>query len=180
MEEPTDEDLMKAYARGDLQAFERLYGRHRAPLYRYILRLANDPATASDLFQGTWEKILRARRRYRSGVPFKAWMYRIAHNHVMDHFRRSRLAHHQAPEGWPESWPGEDPGPEQRLEETRREDEFSAAVQSLSAEQREAVLLRLEAGLDTRTIAAVTGVNAETAKSRLRYAVAHLRKRLGE
>jgi RNA polymerase sigma factor (sigma-70 family) len=180
MEEPTDEELMNAYAEGDLRAFERLYARHRAPLYRYVMRLAKDPATANDLFQGTWEKIIRARRGYRSDAPFKAWMYRIAHNHVMDHFRRSRPGEHQPLHDWPDTWPGDDPGPEQRLEETRREADLSAAVQSLSAEQREAVLLRLEAGLDTRTIADVTGVNPETAKSRLRYAVAHLRNMLDQ
>jgi len=73
-----------------MEAFEVLYERHRGPLYRYILRLVGNPATANDLYQGSWEKIIKARGRYKDSAPFKAWMYRIAHNHVMDHFRREQ------------------------------------------------------------------------------------------
>ena len=87
-----DEQLMKSYAGGSMEAFEHLYERHRGPLYRYILRLTGDPATANDLYQGSWEKIIKARGRYKASAPFKAWMYRIAHNHVMDHFRRRHPA----------------------------------------------------------------------------------------
>ena len=81
---------MAEWAAGGLQAFETLYDRYRTPLYRYILRLCGDEATANDLYQGCWEKIIRARRRYRPRAPYRAWMYRVAHNHVMDHFRRAR------------------------------------------------------------------------------------------
>jgi RNA polymerase sigma-70 factor (ECF subfamily) len=176
MREPSDEDLMRAYARGDVQAFERLYARHRGPLYRYVLRLAGDAATANDLFQGSWEKIIRARRQYRPSSPFKAWMYRIAHNHAMDCFRRSRPASGTAPE----DCPTDAPGPEQRFLDENRQADLFTAVQDLPPEQREALLLKLEAGLDTRTIAEVTGVKPETAKSRLRYAVSRLQRSLGE
>ncbi len=55
MRERSDEQLMKSYASGSMEAFDHLYERHRGPLYRYILRLAGDPATANDLYQGSWE-----------------------------------------------------------------------------------------------------------------------------
>jgi RNA polymerase sigma-70 factor (ECF subfamily) len=176
MRERSDEALMKAYADGDMSAFEHLYNRHRGPLYRYILRQVGDAATANDLYQGSWEKIIKARGNYKASAPFRAWMYRIAHNHVMDHFRRSRPV--------VEMPPGEieagSPGPEEQLLDEHRESGLREAVKDLPAEQKDALLLKLEAGLDLQTIADVTGVNRETAKSRLRYAVGKLRKTLGE
>jgi RNA polymerase sigma-70 factor (ECF subfamily) len=176
MRERGDEALMKAYADGDMEAFEHLYQRHRGPLYRYILRLVQDAATANDLYQGSWEKIIKARAGYKASVPFRAWMYRIAHNHVMDHFRRSR----PVSELPPDELEADLPGPGQRLLDEQRMSGLHAAVSDLPAEQKDVLLLKLEAGLDLQTIADVTGVNRETAKSRLRYAVGKLRKTLGE
>ena len=176
MRERSDEALMKAYADGNMSAFEHLYNRHRGPLYRYILRQVGDAATANDLYQGSWEKIIKARGNYQASAPFRAWMYRIAHNHVMDHFRRSRPML-EMPPGEIEA---DSPGPEEQLFDEHRESGLREAVKNLPAEQKDALVLKLEAGLDLQTIADVTGVNRETAKSRLRYAVGKLRKTLGE
>jgi len=65
MRERSDETLMMAYADGNMEAFELLYSRHRGPLYRYILRQVSDAATANDLFQGSWEKIIKASGSYK-------------------------------------------------------------------------------------------------------------------
>jgi RNA polymerase sigma-70 factor (ECF subfamily) len=176
MRERSDEALMKAYGGGDMAAFKHLYERHRGPLYRYILRLAGDAATANDLYQGSWEKIIKARGSYRASTPFKAWMYRIAHNHVVDHFRKFR----PQVQINPENVESENSGPEEQLSHEHRSRRLAAAVASLPAEQKDAILLKLEAGLDLQSIADVTGVNPETAKSRLRYAVGKLKKSLTE
>ena len=155
-----------------MEAFDHLYERHRGPLYRYILRLAGDPATANDLYQGSWEKIIKSRGRYKASAPFKAWMYRIAHNHVMDHFRRRR------PEGDadPDEVSSKQPRPDEQMARQNRRDELLAAINSLPADQKDALILKMETGLDLQTIAEVTGVNPETAKSRLRYAVKKLKQ----
>lgn len=171
MREWSDEALMKEWAAGSMQAFELLYARYRGPLYRYILRQVGDDATANDLYQGSWEKIIRARKTYRPQAPFRAWMYRIAHNHVVDHFRRTRP---QA-ELEPERMESGDDGPEELLSQEVRQEKLREALDSLPDKQRDAILLKLDAGLDLQTIADVTGVNRETAKSRLRYAVARLK-----
>ena len=172
MRDRTDEQLMKTYAGGSMEAFEVLYERHRGSLYRYILRLVSNPVSANDLYQGCWEKIIKARRRYNDSVPFKAWMYRIAYNHVIDHFRRERptadthveeIFDHQA-------------GPEEQFSTEDRKQRLVMAINDLPAEQKDTLLLKLEAGLDLQTIAEVTGVNQETAKSRLRYAVKKLKQ----
>lgn len=176
MRERTDEALMRAYAKGSLEAFDLLYSRHRGPLYRYVLRQVEDAATANDLYQGCWEKIIRARKRYRPSAPFRAWMFRIAHNHVMDYFRKTK----------PESEIAADdlehpsPGPEKVYLDRDRTAELMEAVSRLPAEQREVLLLKLEGGFDIPAIAGITGVKPETAKSRLRYGVGKLKSELGE
>ncbi len=157
-----------------MEAFEHLYERHRGPLYRYILRLSGDPATANDLYQGSWEKIIKARGRYKASAPFKAWMYRIAHNHAMDHFRRRHPAGDTAPDEVSSNQAQPD---EQMATETRR-DELLSAINTLPPEQKDTLILKIETGLDLQTIAEVTGVNPETAKSRLRYAVKKLKQML--
>ena len=169
-----DEALMQAYAKGDLAAFERLYARYRGPLYRYLLRHVGDAATANDLYQGSWEKIIRARQSYTASAPFRAWIYRIAHNHLADHFRRARPTQELSPE----TERSDHPGPEQALAAEQQAKDLAAAVSDLPVEQRDALLLKIEAGLDLAAIARVTGVNQETAKSRLRYAVAKLKQSL--
>jgi RNA polymerase sigma-70 factor (ECF subfamily) len=176
MRERRDEQLMVDWAAGRAMAFEALYARYRGPLYRYILRLCGDAATANDLYQGSWEKIIRARRSYRASTPFRAWMYRIAHNHVMDHFRRCR----PESELHPEAMESGETGPDESLGREHRETRLRQAVDALPAKQKDAILLKLDAGLDLQTIADVLGVNRETAKSRLRYAVARLKKALKE
>ena len=158
-----------------MEAFEVLYERHRGPLYRYILRLVANPATANDLYQGSWEKIIKARGRYTDSAPFRAWMYRIAHNHVMDYFRREQaIAETQA-----EDMADDQPGPDERIAAEYRKKNLVAAIENLPAEQKDTLMLKLEAGLDLQTIADVTGVNRETAKSRLRYAVNKLKQVMG-
>jgi RNA polymerase sigma factor (sigma-70 family) len=176
MRESSDETLMQAYANGDMAAFEQLYIRHRGPLYRYVLRQVGDAATANDLYQGSWEKLIKARSAYRPTAPFKAWLYRIAHNHVMDHFRRARPAADVSAD----TLAADNPGPEEQLLVESRQAGLATAIDGLPKEQKEALLLRLEAGLDLQTIADVTGVSRETAKSRLRYAVGRLKLALGD
>jgi RNA polymerase sigma-70 factor (ECF subfamily) len=176
MRDRSDEQLMKSYAGGNMEAFEMLYERHRAPLYRYLLRLANEPATANDLYQGTWEKVIRARRSWKPSAPFRAWLYRIAHNHAMDHFRRTRPVTDQVSEDL--ASPQEEPA--EKLANDTMQQDLERAIGGLPPEQRDTLLLRLESGLDVRTIAEITGVNPETAKSRLRYAVKHLKHLLGD
>jgi len=176
MQDRSDEQLMQSYAGGDIAAFEQLYQRHRAALYRYVLRQAGDAATANDLYQGTWEKIIKARKRYKPSAPFRAWMYRIAHNHVMDHFRRQRPGSDTSPD----SFESPDPGPEEHLLSESRGSGLATAIAQLPLDQKDVLVLKLESGLDLQTIAEVTGVNRETAKSRLRYAVSKLKSTLRE
>jgi RNA polymerase sigma-70 factor (ECF subfamily) len=176
MRELTDEKLMQRYAKGDTRAFDELYARHRGTLYRYFNRQLNDAATVNDLYQGTWEKIIKSRDKYRSSSPFNAWMYRIAHNHLVDHYRRTRPAESMEPE----SISDKRPGPAQGVIAEEQNEQLKAGITALPEEQRSTLLLKLETGLKMEEIASVTGVSRETVKSRLRYAVNKLKRSLVE
>ncbi len=169
-----DAALMLRYRDGDVAAFELLYRRHNDSLYRYLLRLSMNRDTAEDLFQEAWGKIIKARASYRPTARFSTYLFRVAHNCFIDHVRRNRRL--ADPGGvLPET--GTDPReePEQLTEKMLARRRMEAALDSLPDEQRDAFLLREEGGLSIDDIALVSGVSRETAKSRLRYAVAKLR-----
>lgn len=167
---------MLRYRDGHAASFDELYGRHRGPLYRYFARQTTR-ASVDDLFQETWLRVIRAKDDYRADASFRAYLYRIAHNVLVDHYRRA--GHVARPEARDELDPV-DPaiGPEGRYERAALRAAFVAALEQLPAEQREAFLLHEEAGLTLEQIAAVVGAGRETVKSRLRYAVARLREAL--
>src|SRR5919106_1935963 len=91
MEAP-DEELMLAYGEGDAGAFETLYRRHRGALYRFVLRAIKDRAAAEELFQEAWIRVIEARDRYAPTARFTTWLYTIAHNLLVDHWRRKNLS----------------------------------------------------------------------------------------
>jgi RNA polymerase sigma-70 factor (ECF subfamily) len=179
----TDEALMLRYRDGDASAFQILYQRHKGPLYRYLLRQGGDPALAEELFQDVWLKLIGARENYRVAARFTTFLYRLAHNRLIDHYRshaRARLISFEDGDPPLAAIPG-DPRdqPEQRTDREHRAKRLLAVLAELPEAQREAFLLREEAGLSLEAMAEVTGVARETVKSRLRYAVAKLRAALG-
>ena len=176
MQGMTDEKLMQRYAKGDAKAFDQLYARHRAPLYRYFIRQVSNPATANDLYQGAWEKIIKAREKYRPAAPFKMWMYRIAHNHLVDHYRRTRPEDSVEPDTLSDT----QADPSQGVIDGEQSELLRTGISALPMEQRNTLLLQLETGLKIEEIARVTGVGRETVKSRLRYAVNYLKRSLVE
>jgi len=174
MREMSDEQLMQRYAKGDAQAFDHLYERHRGALYRYFIRQVSDTATANDLYQGVWEKIIKARKKYRSSAPFVMWMFRIANNHLVDHYRRLRPAGAVDTDLLADSRSD----PIQGAIDGEQNQQFQAGINALPLEQRNTLLLKLETGLKMEEIAELTGVSRETVKSRLRYAVNKLKRGL--
>ena len=168
--------LMLAYAAGDASAFEKLYAHYRAPMFRFFTRQCQDRAIAEELYQELWMKVIRARESYEHSARFSTWLYRIAHNLVMDHFRRD---HGQAAEEEPEELPGTaDDEPEAQAISSESLARFQARLDALPDEQRVVFLLKEEGGLSLEEIAQTTGASFEAVKSRLRYAVRKLRESL--
>jgi RNA polymerase sigma-70 factor (ECF subfamily) len=182
MESDDDAELMQRYAKGDMRSFELLYSRHRVALYRYLARHARDPEVANDLFQEVWSKVIANRARYEPRAKFRTFLFRIAHNCFVDHYRRSSLRPKQdSPEG--QDWEEILPAPEHHSPHALAENEelfqrYQTALNALPPEQREVFLLYEESGLSLDEIGAITGVGMETAKSRLRYALSKLRAAL--
>lgn len=174
-----DAQLMLAYARGEMRAFETLYSRHRAALYRYLVRQCRDGEVANDLFQEVWSRVVVNRARYEPRAKFRTFLFTLAHNCFIDHCRRVRAR----PTGpvvedadAADLLPADESSlPERALERSEDARRYRAALASLPAEQRDVYLLHEESELSLEEIARVTGVGAETAKSRLRYAVNKLK-----
>jgi len=179
---PADEELMLRYGGGDAGAFETLYRRHRGPLYRFLLhQVKNDAATAEELFQDVWMRVIDFRGRYEARAKFSSWVYAIAHNRLMDFHRASGKAKFLDEEESAdaiEMLPAGDPPAEIRLERKRAAERLLDALGRLPEAQREAFLLQQEGDLSVEEIAQATGVGRETAKTRLRYALAKLRASL--
>lgn len=170
---------MLRYRDGDTAAFEVLYRRHNDGLYRYLLRLSLNRATAEDLYQEVWSRVIKARQRYRPTAKFTTYIYRIAHNCFIDYVRRNkRYAPDIAID--PEETVDTADSPEQRADRAIVREQLFRALADLPEAQRDVFLLFEEAGLSLDEIAATTGVNRETAKSRLRYANNKLRAALSD
>jgi RNA polymerase sigma-70 factor (ECF subfamily) len=178
----TDEELMLAYAQGDVRAFDTLYARQRGMLYRFILRSVSDRATVDELYQETWSRLIASRTRYRVEAKFSTWLLQIAHNLIVDSFRRARpqAGAEETETVMRELDVPEADRPEQVLGEFEQRRRLQVVLEGLPSEQREAFLLRVESGLGLEEIAAVTGVGHETVKSRLRYAFAKIREKFSE
>jgi len=211
----SDESLMLRYAGGDIRAFDVLYARHEMSVWRYVFRSVRVQAVADDLLQDVWFAVARQGGASTQGRPkaeaapsggsaahevasvgaiyqptarFKTWLFTIAHNRMVDHFRTAKnhasMDDHGAGEeenGLANTLAADSGfGPVRQLQSREQAAALIAAVEQLPAEQREAFLLQAEAGMSVEDIASTTGVSFETAKSRLRYARRSLRQQLQE
>ncbi len=175
---PEDSALMLRYRDGDADAFETLYRRHNDALYRYLLRLCRHRDTAEDLFQDVWGKIIKSRDRYRPTAKFTTFLYRVAHNCFIDHLRKTKR-HGSTADIDPDTQASAATDAADEAERQLARRRLEAALRDLPDEQRDVFLLFEEADMSLDEIAAVTGVNRETAKSRLRYAVNKLKVAIG-
>jgi len=172
---------MQRYREGALEAFDALYARHQAGLYRYLLRTAQgDRERAAEWFQEVWAKLVRGRASYRSGAPFAPWLYGMAQHHVIDHWRKAELPTVRDEEALHAAAAHREQEPDAQLLSRWRLNRLLGALNSLPVEQRNAFLLKEEGGMSLEEIAAATGVGRETAKSRLRYALLRLREALSD
>jgi RNA polymerase sigma-70 factor (ECF subfamily) len=175
-----DEELMLAYGRGDAAAFDALYARHRGGLYRFLLRGLSNRATAEEVYQEVWSRVIAARQRYRPEAKFSTWLYQIAHNLLVDQYRRKAPEQDGADIEVALAQFADDDGrqPERELSSFEERRRLQQAIGALPDEQRIALQLRLEQELSLEEIGRITGAGRETVKSRLRYAMDKLRERL--
>jgi RNA polymerase sigma-70 factor (ECF subfamily) len=169
--------------RGDLDALSALLARYQNRLYRYLLRLVREPATAEDLFQQTWLRVAEKIHKYDARWTFDAWLFTVARNLAFDHFRRA------VPESLDEPAPGNPSGSPRIAELTsaeppaieailarERTQRLTAAMGSMPVIYREVLTLRFEEELKLEEIAGVLDLPLSTVKTRLRRGLDSLRQ----
>lgn len=181
----SDENLMLAYRDGDAGAFDHLYRRHKGGVYRYILRQCRERAVVDELFQDVWMNLIRARESYTVQAKFTTYIYKLAHNRLIDHYRKQGQAQlvsfdddsEDAPlVAEPAAAPRDEP--EKHLDIKQQAAQLLELMDTLPLPQREAFVMQYEGEMSVEEIADATGVTRETAKSRLRYAMVKIRQGL--
>ena len=175
-EELTDEALMQAFARGNMNAFEQLYDRHETGVWRFVFRSVQNNAVTDDLVQELWFAVTRSAASYVPSAKFKTWLFTMARNRVIDHVRTAK--NHASIDA--ENEEGESMfsdlaadsrlGPLRQVSSREQAKALLDAIEQLPEDQREAFLLQAEGDMSVEDIAVAIGVTFETAKSRLRYA----------
>jgi len=173
----TDEELMQRYRDGDVQAFNDLYARYRGPVYRYVTRLLGVGHDIDAVVQDCWLRVIHHHGSWSPAKPFRAWLFRIAHNRAVDVLRSSRRSPVDASDNISELPDRRHPADQWQFIRDCIE-RLLRLLAELPAVQRNAFLLKEEAGLSLQDIADVSDVGRETVKSRLRYAVGTLRRGL--
>lgn len=180
----TDEELALEYVNGNNRAFDELLARTQTGLYSYIIFIVHNKEIADDIFQETFLKAIQKLQMhsYSPTGKFNAWMIRIAHNTIMDWYRRQKAKHMIDTDG-------DDlriaQMSDKQLMETSREDLLANAqvmsdvrtlIDFLPEAQREIVKMRYYQNLSFKDIAEQTGVSINTSLGRMRYALINMRR----
>ncbi len=179
----TEKQWLDRYRAGDREALGLLVERYRRPLFGFILKMTEGRGDAEDVFQEVWIRALRNLPRFRA-ENLLGWLFRIAHNVVIDEVRRRKaLVDLDAGRGgeetdWTGRMPAEGLDPSAVAAGTDVGRRIRAAVDRLPAEQREVFWMRTEADLPFKTIAKIQRVSINTALARMHYAVRKLREEL--
>ena len=181
----TDAQLVRRARRGDLEAFNTLVSRWEKRLYNYLLRLLRHREDSLDICQEAFFKAYRSLGTLEEAEKFPAWLFRIAHNLAFSHLRRNEPA--QNAEGWPEddregALPRSDSvlsvGPAGAMFGLEMEFTVAKALDSLSPEQREAIILKVYYGFQFTEIAEILACPLSTVKSRIYAGFAQLKEML--
>jgi RNA polymerase sigma-70 factor (ECF subfamily) len=178
----TIEDSILRLKRGDAAALGEIMGQYQHRLYRFLVRLAQDPFAADDLFQQTWIRIMEKIGSYDPRHPFDPWMFSVARNLTIDYLRKRRATSLDVPDDSgitpSERLTANNPDPLEQILEQERGAILAAAIAELPVIHREVLTLRFEEEMKLEEIATVAGIPLSTVKSRLIRALEGLRGRL--
>ncbi len=178
----TDEQLVKAYAKGDNQAFDTLLRRHQNRVFNYILNIIKNKDVADDIFQETFVKAIMTIKqgRYTDSGKFSAWLTRIAHNLIIDYFRQEKSENTVSVDREETDLLNRrdfsDDNIEDRLVTGQINTDVRRIMEALPESQREVLEMRFYRDMSFKEIAEATGVSINTALGRMRYAVLNMRR----
>jgi RNA polymerase sigma-70 factor (ECF subfamily) len=176
-----DQDLVRLYLEGNEKAFEQLLQRHKRKVWSHIYLLVRDREITEDLFQEVFIKVVHTLKggKYNEEGKFLPWVMRIAHNLVIDHFRRNKKMPMVRSNDDHDVFatiaqPGKNV--EQRMVNLQIDEDVRKLIDHLPEEQREVVVMRTYLGMSFKEIADQTEVSINTALGRMRYALINMRK----
>jgi RNA polymerase sigma factor (sigma-70 family) len=181
----SDKDLVHLYVSGDESALALLLSRHKSKIYTSIYLLVKDRYLAEDIFQDTFIKVINTLKtgKYNEEGKFLPWVMRIAHNLVIDHFRKEKrtptITNQEGFDIFDVIGVSEE-STEDKLLRDQSHTELKVLIQKLPEEQKEVLIMRHYADLSFKEIADLTGVSINTALGRMRYALNNLRRMMLE
>ena len=182
----SDYELIQGFINGEQSCFEQIIKRHKNKVFAYISLYIRDQALAEDIFQDTFMKVFQSIKtgRYQDNGKFISWVMRIAHNLIIDHFRRIKQMNTVSNDEYESDLFNSKKLAESTVEEDmiRRQiqKDVRKMINHLPDDQREVVILRHYAGLSFKEIAEITDVSINTALGRMRYALINMRKIMEE
>ena len=178
----SDKELIERYQDGDVHSFELLIGRYQKQVYSYILTLVKDKQLADDVFQDTFVKVIQTikSKGYKDDGRFVQFAMRIAHNLVIDHFRKENriptVESSSEDYNYIDNVPITDASVEQGMIVDQVHSDLHRMITFLPDEQREVLRMRIFDDMSFKDIADITNVSINTALGRMRYALINLRK----
>lgn len=182
----SDKELVESYLNGNQSSFEVLLNRHQSRVFAYIHMLVKDRQLADDIFQDTFIKVIRTLKggTYSEEGKFIQWVMRIAHNLIIDHFRKSKRL--PLVDNGPDDYRTadllglSDKNVEEQIITDQIHEDIRKMIDFLPSEQREVLYLRLYSEMSFKEIAEMTNVSINTALGRMRYALINMRKMVKE
>jgi RNA polymerase sigma factor (sigma-70 family) len=182
----SDYELIMRFIKGEQSCFEKLIHRHKNKVFAYISLYIRDEALAEDIFQDTFLKVIQSVKagKYSDNGKFISWVMRIAHNLIIDHFRRIKQMNTISNDNYESDIFNSKRFAEDSIEDSmikkQIHQDIRKMISNLPDDQKEVVILRHYAGLSFKEIAEITDVSINTALGRMRYALINLRKLMEE
>ena len=180
-----DSILVKNYIDGDESALGKLIKKHKSRIYNFIFSKVLNRDIAEDIFQDTFIKVIKTLKRgfYNEEGKFLPWIMRIAHNLVIDHFRRNnRIPKFENNNEYDifQNLSDSSLNAEKSIIKSQVSNDLQLLVEELPGDQKDVIIMRLYRDMSFKEIAENTGVSINTALGRMRYAIINLRKMIDD
>jgi RNA polymerase sigma-70 factor (ECF subfamily) len=181
----TEKELVQAYIKGNELAIEQLITRHKSRVYTYIICKVKNQALAEDVFQDTFIKVINTikKGKYNDEGKFLPWVMRIAHNLIIDHYRKNaRMPMVKGSDDFDifDIISHPDKNIDEKLESEQVLGNVKELIKDLPQDQKEVLMMRLYYDMSFKEISETTNVSINTALGRMRYALINLRKMIDE